>query len=298
MLATAGVKFANTVRTLDAILNCVGDVAPDVRRAIEQLIDDGIIASAVYREVTESTNSDALAELQAGGVDDQLLPRLYLTDRQTAGRGRQGNSWISPADAITLSLVVQMDASHPSAAALSPAVGVAVARAIEYRCAPCRVALKWPNDLCAHWMAPGRSSSELYKLGGILIETAASVVRRTVIGIGLNLGGSPELSSPGHLSPASLAQVTSRSVCRESLLAALAESLFEMLNELVDDPAGLIDQYRQRCVLTGKDLSLSRHGEIVTGYCTGITDDGSLELFVDGRRIQFRSGEVHRVRSV
>ena len=107
MLATAGVKFANTVRTLDAILNCVGDVAPDVRRAIEQLIDDGIIASAVYREVTESTNSDALAELQAGGVDDQLLPRLYLTDRQTAGRGRQGNSWISPADAITLSLVVQ-----------------------------------------------------------------------------------------------------------------------------------------------------------------------------------------------
>lgn len=282
----------------DALLNCIGDVSSDVRHAVGQLIDDGVVASAVYRETTESTNSDALAELQSGDISDAQLPRLYLADRQTAGRGRQGNAWVSRDGALTFSLAVDIDLVHTSAAVLSPAVGVAVARALEFLFAPCRIFLKWPNDICVFWASKSGSDLELHKLGGILIETAAGIGRRCVIGVGMNLNAKPDLDGSFHTPPVSLAEVTTSAIRRAPLLAAQAESLMEMFQELATDDHDLIDQYRSRCAITGKELSLICSGQVVTGYCVGIADDGSLELVIDGRRTRFRSGEVRRVRSV
>lgn len=283
---------------MDAVLICDPGVSPNLRRTVEQLIDDGKIASAVYRCQSESTNSDAVADVQSGAIADTVLPRLYLTDQQTAGRGRLGNTWVSDGDSLTFSLVVDFDFTSPSAALLSPAVGVAIARAIEFNCAPSRVALKWPNDVCLFWSPAPGMPAELRKLGGVLIETAAGVGRRSVIGIGLNLNRKPELGVPGHTPPGSLSELTQRAVCKGDLLAVLAESLAETITELVAGQGQLVDDYRSRCALTGKDLSLMQNGQLVTGYCTGITDDGSLELVSGGHRRHFRSGEVQRVRSV
>ncbi|WP_182866513.1 biotin--[acetyl-CoA-carboxylase] ligase [Stieleria mannarensis] len=281
---------------MDAVLNCDPGVTPGLRHTLDTLIGDGVVASAVYRRSTASTNSDALADLQSGQIDEGLLPRLYLADRQTAGRGRHGNAWVSEDDALTFSLAVEFDLAHRGAAVLSPAVGVAVARAIEFACAPCRVALKWPNDICVLRSPEPAVSPSLFKLGGILIETAASIDQRLVIGVGLNLNGTPELNAPHATPPASIAEITARHVGRETLLAAHAESLTEMLGELTGDPAALIRQYRMRCALAGNELSLRQSSELITGHCTGIADDGSLELIVDGTRRHFRSGQVHRIR--
>lgn len=279
-------------------MNCIGNVSPSVRIALCHLLDREIIASAVYKSTTGSTNTDAISDLQSGRISQDSLPRLYLADRQTAGRGRQGNAWISDDDALTFSVIVDLDSSHRSASLLSPAVGVAVARAIEFSYAPCRVSLKWPNDICAVHSPPSGAAPELRKLGGILIETAASFERRFVIGIGLNLNRMPQLDDPSSTPPSSLADLTSRSIRRDELLVALAESLAETLAELSQDPNGLVDQYRSRCALTGNDLSLRQNDQIVTGYCAGVSDDGSLELIINGRRQQFRSGEVCRIRRV
>ncbi|QDV85104.1 Bifunctional ligase/repressor BirA [Stieleria magnilauensis] len=281
---------------MDAVLNCDEGVTPSLRHTLDHLIRNAVIASAVYRRETASTNSDALAELQTNRIDDRLLPRLYVADRQTAGRGRHGNSWISEEDALTFSLVIPFELSHPSASVLSPAVGVAAARAIEYSCPPCRVALKWPNDICALRSNGSTTSPMLHKLGGILIETNATIAGRMVIGIGLNLNGKPNLNSQHSTPPASIAEIANRRVSRETLLAAHAESLSEMLGELDDGPDEMVRQYRSRCALAGHDLSLKQSNETITGYCTGIADDGSLELIVDGNRRHFRSGEVQRVR--
>jgi BirA family biotin operon repressor/biotin-[acetyl-CoA-carboxylase] ligase len=262
------------------------------------LIQRGVIGSAVYSSATTSTNRDAVAELQSREIGEALLPRVYLTDRQTAGRGRHGKLWISDDDSLTLSFVVDLDRMHRSASLVSPAIGVAVARAIEFSCAPCHVALKWPNDICTLVAERSGSAPELRKLGGILIETAASIDRRLVIGIGLNLNRRPDLDSPEVTPPASLADLSARSVRREDLLTVIAESITETLRELRADTGDLLRQFRSRCALTGKDLSLRQNDQIITGRCTGITDDGSLELMVDDQRRHFRSGEVHRVRAV
>ena len=282
---------------MDAFLKSDGDVSPGLRLALRQLIDDGVIASAVYKSTTESTNSDAVSDLQSGQIDD-ALPRLYLADLQTAGRGRQGNAWVSDDDALTLSLVVRFDLEQPSASLLSPSVGVAVARAIEYCCAPCRVALKWPNDICTLSSGRSKASVELRKLGGILIETAATSGGATVIGIGLNLNRTPALRLATSTPPASLSELAGRKVGREDLLVALAESLAESLDSLSVESSELIGQYRSRCALAGKNLTLKQNDRVVSGYCSGITNDGSLELLVEGRRHFFRSGEVQHVRPV
>ena len=283
---------------MDSVLTCSGDVSPNLRIALSQLIDEGVLASAVYKRTTESTNSDAIADLQSERIDASIVPRLYLADHQTAGRGRQGNAWISDDDTLTLSIVVELEPNHPSVPLLAPAVGVAVAHAIEFSYAPCRVALKWPNDICALLSPHGNATPELRKLGGILIETAASTDRRFVIGIGLNLNRTPELDVPSGTPPASIADLASRAIEREKLLVAIVESLAETLQQLPQGSTELIEQYRSRCALKGNDLSLKQNEEILTGYCLGVTDDGSLELVIDGRRQLFRSGEVCRVRPV
>ena len=111
-------------------------------------------------------------------LGSELLPRLYLADEQTAGRGRHGRSWHSGAGSLTFSLLTQwrLPTERPSNL-LSIAVGVAIARAIEFACAPLRTRLKWPNDV---YVDQG-------KVAGILIETNHRAADRVVIGVGINV---------------------------------------------------------------------------------------------------------------
>ena len=62
------------------LLDCPDDAPPEIRRALNQLIADQTLGSAVFRFQTESTNTDALAEVNAG-LDPQTLPRLHWADQ-------------------------------------------------------------------------------------------------------------------------------------------------------------------------------------------------------------------------
>ncbi|WP_161604632.1 biotin--[acetyl-CoA-carboxylase] ligase [Roseiconus nitratireducens] len=281
---------------MDTVLECIGSVCPATRSVVRQSIDTGLIGSARYSDQTESTNRDAIAELQHP-LSPPILPRLHLTDHQTAGRGRLGNRWQSAPMALTLTLTTKVDPANPASGILSLAVGVAVARAIEFVCAPCRIALKWPNDLCSGWLVdPAGRERHFQKLGGILIESTAPRRDVAVIGIGLNLEHVPSLRDGSATPPGSLSGLTGRPVHRPELLAAVLESLSQAVEELFDDPGPLMTEYRSRCLLIGSTVTLRQNATVVQGRCTGISDDGALEILCDGRRRTFRSGEVSQVR--
>ena len=281
---------------VDPILNCIGDVEPSLRSAVAAMIEAKALASAVYRESTLSTNDDAIEDLQSGRLPEGAIPRLYLADQQTAGRGRQGNQWHSDTSALTFSLVVS-SINDRLTNLVSIAAGVAVARAIEHECAPIQTGLKWPNDICGQTSGT-ESTNRIGKLGGILIETVTVPQRRFVIGIGINISTIPDLPMGSRTSPISLGQFSSKTVTRAELLHSIVASMNETLDELESDRGVVISEFRSRCVLSGNDLTL-RHGEDeVIGHCLGITDDGALELVIDGRRQQYRSGEVQQVRPV
>jgi BirA family biotin operon repressor/biotin-[acetyl-CoA-carboxylase] ligase len=127
-------------------------------------------------ERVESTN--ALALVAARGGDDG---RLWIVAReQTAGRGRRGRAWASPAGNLYASLLLVDAAEQGVRNTISFVAAVALDQALSDLAGPAaaaRLALKWPNDV----LCDGR------KIAGILVEGEESEGRAfTVIGIGVN----------------------------------------------------------------------------------------------------------------
>ncbi len=183
---------------------------------------DGLEAEEVRRrtgatrvELRRSVGSalDVAHELAAAGAPAGLL---VLADEQTAGRGRQGRSWHSPAGAGLWVVALLRPAIPPSAGALAVRVGLRLIEAVE-EVAP-RVAprLKWPNDL----MVRDR------KAGGVLCEARWQGERLgwVAVGIGVNVRGPV---APGLRETAIALKAAESSLTRVRLLEALAPRLWD-----------------------------------------------------------------------
>ena len=128
----------------------------------------------VYLAVTDSTNRVAMEMAENGATHGTVV----VADAQTAGRGRMGRRWVSPAGKnLYVSLLLRPPVPAVDAPQLALVAGVALADAVEAVGVP--AALKWPNDLYCR----GR------KAAGILAEMASGPdgVRHVVIGVGLNV---------------------------------------------------------------------------------------------------------------
>ncbi len=111
-----------------------------------------------------------------------------LADRQTEGRGRQGNRWESAAGVgLWMSVVL------PAPLGVGPGLVLqrAMTAASQVLDPEGRIlGLKWPNDLVA-W-----KDGRLVKLGGILGEQIGG---RLILGLGVNLTSAPVI--PGRAIP-------------------------------------------------------------------------------------------------
>ena len=106
---------------------------------------------------------------------------MVLTSQQTAGRGRLGRRFVSPAGkGIYLSLVLRPGLPMTEAQAVTVSAAVAVCRAVKRLCG-LDLGIKWVNDLYYN----GK------KVCGILTEAGADIesgqLEWLVVGIGLNL---------------------------------------------------------------------------------------------------------------
>ena len=123
-----------------------------------------------------STNAEA--RRLAGSV---TVPTWVTAVEQTAGRGRLGRHWHSPAGNFHATLILPAVGGPESAVLRSFTAALAVREALSdlVGCGD-RFRLKWPNDV----MADGR------KIAGILLETVETTL---LVGIGVNLVAAPEL---------------------------------------------------------------------------------------------------------
>ena len=123
---------------------------------------------------------------------------VVAAEHQTAGRGRLGREWVTPArTSLTVSFLLVPDG--PSAERwpwLPLLTGVAAAAAVR-RVTGVQVSLKWPNDVLA----------DDHKLGGILLERVErDGSAAAVVGVGINC--SPEPRGAARPEATSLAIVT------------------------------------------------------------------------------------------
>jgi BirA family biotin operon repressor/biotin-[acetyl-CoA-carboxylase] ligase len=215
----------------------------------------------VHHRITDSTNARA-RELAAAGAPHGTL---VSAREQTAGRGRQGRTWLAgPGEAVLMSVVLRrVDPMLPLAAA----VAVAETAGDEAR-------IKWPNDV---WI-DGR------KVSGILLEGRPQE-GWTVLGIGLNVL-TRDFPEEIRDIATSLAVAGTETTVDEALAA-----LIERLGHWIDAPAGeVLEAWRERDALSGRRIRWAS-GE---GTAAGVDETGALVVELDdGSSTALDSGEVH-----
>lgn len=238
------------------------------------------VAQAEVHAELASTNDRALRVASASGT----LPRLIAAVRQTHGRGRGANRWWASEGALTFSLIVDAGAIEPERRPLvSLVAGGAVCEAVAAHLPEADVRLKWPNDIYLTER----------KAGGILVEVPPEAPERLVIGIGLNVNVSLRDAPPDVQSrAAALCDVAGRELSLGDVLTAILHRLEADLGRLQTEFGELLSDWRRRCLLTGRCVTLHDGTRAVTGTCLGYDDDGCLLLQTVAGPQRYRSGVV------
>ncbi|MGD2069708.1 MAG: biotin--[acetyl-CoA-carboxylase] ligase [Gemmatimonadota bacterium] len=194
---------------------------------------------------------------------------VVIAEEQTAGRGREGRAWSSPAGAgLWMSVVLRPGVS--GARRLAPIlVGLAACRAVESVAAGTEPCLKWPNDV----LVGGR------KVCGILCEAAGDTV---VAGIGVNVRQRRGDFPPDvRDSATSLERETGERISRGKLAGALLSGLRAVADDggPPDLVGELAEELRRRDALRDRRVRL-RDGSVVTAR--GIGRDGGLVVESEG----------------
>ena len=262
--------------------------------------DEAIAAGyrlATYPEIG-STNAEALAAARAGDAG-----RIwFVTDRQTAGRGRRGREWEGPRGNLAATLLLISDLEPMMAASLGFVAGLAldealrrVAPSLAIRISPdeigpdaggegARLRLKWPNDV----LLDGG------KLSGILLEREAMPGGRSAIaiGIGVNVAHAPE----GLPYPAAALRPLGFPVEATAVFAALSDA-WAGLERMWRDGAGFATIRRlwlERAAGLGEDIVVKLSEETVRGTFETIDEAGRLVLRLPGGdRRTVAGGEVY-----
>ncbi len=228
----------------------------------------------------DSTNTRLLALAEAGAPAGTVI----ATERQLAGRGRRGHSWLSATGAsLTFSLLWRFSPDR-ALTGLSLAVGVAVARALE-ALGIADVQLKWPNDVL---LRGG-------KLAGVLIELVPGArPSAAVIGIGINLRLPDDLPPEIRAGAAALLDTGVRLPTASSLLAQVLVALHEAVTIFAEQGfAGHRQAWLARHAYAGQTVRLlSDYAAPLEGVCRGVDVDGALLLETAAGIQRIISGEV------
>ncbi len=229
-----------------------------------------------------STNLQAKLDAENGAGQGALV----VADMQTAGRGRRGRSWCSPAGTnVYFTLLLKPEYAADKASAVTLVMAMAVVEGIRETCGV-EAGIKWPNDI----VIGGK------KVCGMLTEMSVErdYIHYVVIGVGVNVGLQefvPEVAATAT----SLQQECGRRVPRAALTANIMKAFEKYYQTFLEtlDMSGLLEDYNRLLVNRGKEVRvLDPKGEF-TGISRGINRLG--ELLVersDGNVEPVYAGEV------
>ncbi len=235
-----------------------------------------------FYDATDSTNLRAMSEAENGAPHGTLI----VADQQTAGRGRRGRSWESPAGSnIYFTLVLRPDFAADKASMLTLVMAHSVNRAIALETRlDCKI--KWPNDIVVN----GR------KVCGILTEMnfGKDGSYYVIVGVGINV--KPQEFAPELAHKATdLEEETGRQVSRSRLLAGIMSSFEEDYEIFTASQSleGLLDSYNHMLINRNVMVRVLDPKEEYDAKARGITETG--ELLVeksDGTVERVYAGEV------
>ncbi|WP_394822011.1 biotin--[acetyl-CoA-carboxylase] ligase [Pendulispora albinea] len=237
-------------------------------------------------EETTSTNDEAKRAAKVGAPHGAT----WISESQTAGRGRQGRQWISPrGENVLLSVLARIPCPPPRLPLLSLVAGLASRDAIARAAPEADVRVKWPNDV----VIDGR------KVSGVLVEAqfAASHVESLVIGVGMNVHTRVFPEAIANLAT-SVALHTAALPDRAALVVDLLEGLARDLPLVAAHGLGPV---HERLVavdaLRGRRVCSDPSGTF--GIADGIDIEGRLLVRDEHGNVQrYVAGEIHLVSGI
>ena len=184
----------------------------------------------IYDEI-DSTNDEAK---RIEGIKDF---HIFITEKQTKGRGRHGKKWSSP-NSGNIYMTISTSQNTSQINPISLISGLICKKAIDKLIKKPSIMLKWPNDILFNDK----------KIGGILVETEINKENiKTIIGIGINLNINKEESWWGDLSRFALESK------RNELINLI---LTEFLNIFDNSYDNWLDDWKKSCMHLNKEIEI------------------------------------------
>ncbi len=262
--------------------------SPDIlseNEILSRLTTDWAGRTLHYFTETGSTNIDAKRYAEEGEPHGTTV----VADMQSAGRGRRGRLWQSPAgSAIYMTMLLKPKFMPDKASMLTLVMALSVADAI-VEATGLSAGIKWPNDIVVNKK----------KVCGILTEMNAELdyIQYVVIGVGINVNNNSPEEFPEEIRQTAtslkieLGMQISRAALLERVLAHF-EKNYDIFTKTLDLSA-LMEAYDARLLnLNAEVRVLDPKGEY-TGVARGINPAG--ELLVEkenGEVVPVYAGEV------
>lgn len=283
---------------------------------------ENVIKKVVFYDEVDSTNNVA----KQAAEDGEESGTLFLTEHQTAGRGRRGKTWISPAGSeIFMTLLLRPKINPATAPMLTIIAAMAVAHAlndivkdmssnidnnmtnkvvgdlskndvkdisnhiakdISNNIVPKECFIKWPNDIVM-----GN-----HKICGILTEMSAELdwTNYVVIGIGINVN-TKQFDNEVNGIATSIYLQTGEKVKRSNIIVHFIKHFSEMYTKFIEtcDLSAFIDDYNTLLINCGRLVQINENKNSYTALAQGIDKFGRLIVEKeDGQKTEIMAGEV------
>jgi len=266
------------------------DVIPDkmLRQEIALRLTTRFLGKTIYHHKEVGSTNDVALELAANGAPEGTI---VVAEHQTKGRGRFGRKWFSPPGKnLILSLVLRpsFGPGRVSQLGITAAVSAAVCLRELF---DLPALIKWPNDVYIH----GK------KAGGILTELSAEldVIHHVVVGIGVNLNVERHEIPSGLRHNSTSVRIERGKKCdRVEVAVTLMKELERRYRCLIKEGfSPIIDEWVELSLTLGRRIEARSEGRTLTGYPTGLDEDGSLLVRLDSGITKKVSGGDIRVLS-
>ncbi len=236
--------------------------------------------SPIIKKKLDSTSTRLRCLAEEGAAHGTVI----IAERQSAGRGRTGKSFLSPEGGLYMSILLKRDFTPEITEVITPTAAVATAMAIK-KALGIDVSVKWVNDLFVN----GK------KVCGILTEAVRDVsdghIKYVILGIGVNVFEPQEgFGEVSHIAGSLLSESKDPSI-KYKLASLISEYFFRLWNE--ESYELIYNEYKNRLFILDSDIYVLRGDEKIPARVLNIEKDFSLTVeYRDGRCEKLTSGEI------
>lgn len=284
-------KAINSLRNEGYVINAVTNKGYSLATNTDFISKEGISLYLnkscsdieIYNYKTISSTNEIAKNLALSGAKHGTV---VISEEQTAGKGRLGRSFYSPANTgIYMSIILRPNLTAMDSVLITTSSSVIICESIK-KVTGIDCQIKWINDIYLNNK----------KVAGILTEASTNFESGTIdyliLGIGINFN-QPKDDFPDELKSiaSSLFNNNSNNINRNMLCAEIISNILDMTPRIKN--YDFISEYKKRSIVLNQEIIYISSGISSKGKAININCDGSLVVEHDDGSIKIlNSGEV------